>query len=149
MGPVLFNIFINDLDDGIEGALIRFADDTKLGGIANTLEDKLNFQKDLDRLEHWALSNKMQFSGRKSKALYLGRRNQMHKYRIDSVTYRTDGTCLSWVWRESSILWGVEGGTSGGRSCTVYIWGKSFVKKLTWRSGVGVCGSDWVQLFVR
>ena len=30
------------------------------------------------------------------------------------VTYSTDGTCLSWVWRESSILWGVEGGTSGG-----------------------------------
>ena len=30
------------------------------------------------------------------------------------VTYSTDGTCLSWVLRESSILWGVEGGTSGG-----------------------------------
>ena len=30
------------------------------------------------------------------------------------VTYSTDVTCLSWVWRESSILWGVEGGTSGG-----------------------------------
>ena len=35
---------------------------------SNTLEDRLNIQKDLDRLEHCALSNKMQFSGRKSKA---------------------------------------------------------------------------------
>ena len=40
------------------------------------------------------------------------------------VTYSTDGTCLSWVWRESSILWGVEGGTSGGGEelYCIYMW---------------------------
>ena len=77
LGAVLFNIFINDLDEGIEGVLIKFADDTKLG--ANTPEDRIRIQDDLDRLENWA---KMNFNGEKCKVLHLGRKNQMHHYRM-------------------------------------------------------------------
>ena len=51
LGPVLFNIFINDLDEGMQGMHVRFADDTQLGGIADKLKDKNKTQNDLDRLE--------------------------------------------------------------------------------------------------
>jgi len=51
LGPILFSFFINDLDEEIECTLSKFADDTKLGGVSDTMKSCAAIHQDLDRLE--------------------------------------------------------------------------------------------------
>ena len=46
--PILFNIFISDINSEIECTFIKCADDTKLWGVVNTLEGWDAIQSDLD-----------------------------------------------------------------------------------------------------
>ena len=85
LGLILFNIFINDLDDGAECTLSKFADDAKLVGVADTPEGHAAIQSDLNRLEKWADRSLMKVNKEKCKALHLGRNNSTHHYMLEAT----------------------------------------------------------------
>ncbi|KAK4823674.1 hypothetical protein QYF61_005645 [Mycteria americana] len=66
---ILFNV-INDLDNGAECTLSNFADDTKMGGVADM--GYAVIQRHLDRLEKWANRNLIKFNKKNYEVLHLG-----------------------------------------------------------------------------
>lgn len=44
LGLILYSIFIDDLDEWIKSTLSKFADDTRLGEVADTPEDRVAIQ---------------------------------------------------------------------------------------------------------
>ena len=51
LGLALFNIFVGNMDSGIECTLSKFANNIKLSDVADTLKGRDAIQRDLDRLE--------------------------------------------------------------------------------------------------
>ena len=75
LGPILFVIFINDIEDGICGNTLKFADDTKL--FCKVVSD-INCAKlgaDLRKLFNWLEDLQMLFNLDKCKIMYFGYNN--------------------------------------------------------------------------
>ncbi len=92
LGPLLFIIYINDLDCNIVSKLVKFADDTKLGNRDDTLDNVSNIQRDLNRIVNWANTWQMTFNSSKCKVLYIGKANLHSDYKMRIIQLRTIDT---------------------------------------------------------
>ena len=78
LGLALLNVFIGDMDSGVKCTLSKFADDSKLSDLVDTLEGGHAIQSVLDRLKSWACVNNMRFHETKCKVLH--RDNPKHEW---------------------------------------------------------------------
>ena len=82
LGPLLFLIFINDIDDTVKliDLIKKFADDTKAAQGIRSDADRLKLQTALDQLCAWADKWDMEFNLDKCKVIHIGRNNPQHSY---------------------------------------------------------------------
>jgi len=84
LGPVLFLIFINDLDSHLVTSLLKFADDSKLFGKVNNDSDRDVIQQDLHSLVEWSDKWQMTFNTEKCKVMHLGKQNKRFDYYMNN-----------------------------------------------------------------
>jgi len=80
LGPLLFIIFINDIDKGILSKISKFADDTKLCKDVVTEEVAFILREDLRRLYEWAKDWQMHFNIDKCSVMHMEKGNKKFKY---------------------------------------------------------------------
>jgi len=89
LGPILFLIYINDLDVDIVSKLGKFADDSKLGKSVDTVEDVELIRQDLAKLERWSEDWQMQFNTDKCSVIHVGRKNNLAQYTLNGKILKT------------------------------------------------------------
>ena len=86
LGPLLFVIFINDIDLALEQAdlfLSKFADDTKAGRVVDSVDGAAKLQDDINNFSKWANDWQMMFNVGKCKVLHFGKDNPRNTYFMD------------------------------------------------------------------
>ena len=72
LGPLLFLIYINDIDQDVNSLISKFADDTKIARTILDNNDNVELQKDLELLGQWADKWQMKFNADKCKVIRFG-----------------------------------------------------------------------------
>jgi hypothetical protein len=88
LGPLLFNIFINNISAKINHSkFLLFADDLKIYRNIKSAEDCKVLQVDIDAVQHWCSENGMELNIQKTKIIsFTHKTNRIHfKYFVKDV----------------------------------------------------------------
>ncbi|KAF2343437.1 Reverse transcriptase domain, partial [Trinorchestia longiramus] len=89
LGPLLFIIYINDLDVGIISKINKLANDTKLCHRAFTDRDRATIQSDLNFLLQWTETRQMSFNIEKCSVMHVGANNRHFQHTMYNIPIET------------------------------------------------------------
>ena len=92
LGPLLFLIYMNDLEDEISSSVLKFADDTKIFRELKGNKDCSILQSDLDKLVSWSQRWQMEFNVKKCKVMHVGGQNVKWTYNMKGSSLSVDET---------------------------------------------------------
>jgi len=95
LGPLLFLIYINDLEFGIDNWILKFADDTEIFTRITDDNDWHSLQDDLSKLTTWSEKWQMLFNTSKCKVMHIGTSQKKYQYymsnqQLEDVTQEKD-----------------------------------------------------------
>ena len=85
LGPILFLIYINDLEGDISSKVLKFADDTKVFRKVTNVKDKQSLQDDLDKLVKWSEKWQMLLHFGTGKCVHIGHGNIDEEYKMGDI----------------------------------------------------------------
>lgn len=89
LGPLLFLVYINDLDENLISKIGKFADDSKLKKTVDSDVEAQKLRQDLGNLETWASKWQMEFNVNKCSVIHLGNHNANYEYSLNNTTLKT------------------------------------------------------------
>ena len=94
--PILYLVYINDLEEGVTGKVLKFAYDTKLFRKVKEIIDNFFLQEDIDKLVKWSEKWQILFNFWICKCLHTGPGNT-------GMNYEMGGTILSKTVKEKDL----------------------------------------------
>ena len=96
LGPLLFLLYINDIEEGLSSKMRLFADDSAVYRKIDSMADAQELQRDLFKLQEWSNKWQMCFNIGKCKTLRITRKmNKIsHIYLMSEPTSRQPGSQL-------------------------------------------------------
>ena len=96
LGAIFLLVYIDDLEEGVTGNILKFADDTELFRKTKDIGDKPTLQDDIDKLVRWSKKFQMLFNFGKCKCLHTGPGKT-------GMNYEMGGTILSKTVKEKDL----------------------------------------------